>query len=256
MSHQEQREFIRTAINSIPNRSELSRIIEIGSYDVNGEIRSQFDSFAIEQYVGVDLVDGPGVDIVGFGHEIQLPSESFDIAISAECFEHDEFWKETFAKMVDLVRPGGWIIFTCAGRGRPEHGTSRTDPVLSPGTSSLGLQYYKNLRARDFEASIEMGKNFSKYQFIENNDVFDLYFVGQRANDAEPSENTKIVNDDDLRRIRKLTKTVPTLVWARAPLRIMSRLLPEGAYQEFAYRYWKALIYVHKHVLGSRFAIE
>jgi hypothetical protein len=43
------------------------------------------------------LVEGPGVDIVASGHEVNLASDSFAVTISAECFEHNPLWRETFA---------------------------------------------------------------------------------------------------------------------------------------------------------------
>ncbi len=252
MAHPEQREFMRSAIETISSREALRRVIEIGSYDVNGEMRSLFRETPLQEYVGVDLVEGPGVDIVSLGHQVHLPPESFDLALSAECFEHDQFWRLTFEAMVGLVRPGGWVVFSCAGKGRPEHGTSRSDPALSPGTISRGFQYYKNLEAGDFEASFELNSKFHLYQFIDNPDVFDLYFVGQRARAGESGSKSLIIGDAAIRRIRGKTSALHRLV--RFPLRVLARALPEAVYQEFAYRYWKSLDSAQKRWLSSRFS--
>ena len=124
MSHPEQLAFLDAVARANRQLVEGSRVLEIGSYDVNGSVRTLFATST--DYVGVDLSEGPGVDVVSFGHELALPDDAFDLAVSAECFEHDPHWAETFANMVRLTRPGGMVVFTCATRGRPEHGTRRT----------------------------------------------------------------------------------------------------------------------------------
>ena len=62
------------------------RVLEIGSADINGSIRSFFPG---SDYTGVDLSAGPGVDVVASGHELALPDRDVDLAISCECFEHN-----------------------------------------------------------------------------------------------------------------------------------------------------------------------
>ena len=66
--------------------------------------------------------------------------------------------------MVRLTRPGGLVAFTCAARGRAEHGTGRTDAISSPGTQAIGLDYYRNVNEEDF-ADIPLGDLFAEYRF-------------------------------------------------------------------------------------------
>jgi SAM-dependent methyltransferase len=252
VAHPEQREFIRVAIATITARSDLRRVIEIGSYDVNGEIRSIFRDIDLEEYVGVDLTEGPGVDLVCLGHELQLDRDTFDLAISVECFEHDQFWPLTFKKMIELVKPGGWIAFSCASTGRPEHGTSRSNPKLSPGTSSRGFEYYKNLSERDFVAQCDVAESFSGYQFISNERVFDLYFIGQKGDGQSRGTKTDFLVDYQIKVIKDLTPRVHRLI--RMPLRISSQMFPEKLHQEFAYRYWKTLNSAQERFLNSKFS--
>ncbi|MGA2969854.1 MAG: methyltransferase domain-containing protein [Acidimicrobiales bacterium] len=252
MAHPEQREFIRLAIATITDQSTLRRVIEIGSFDVNGEIRSLFEHIDLEVYVGVDLTEGPGVDVVSLGHELQLDGEYFDLAISVECFEHDQFWPLTFAKMVELLKPGGWLVFTCASTGRPEHGTSRSDPSLSPGTSSRGFEYYKNLSEQDFLARSQVDQKFSGYQFVANNDVFDLYFIGQKGDGVARGSTQNFIGESQIKAIRDLTPAVHVLI--RLPLKVCAHLFSEKAYQEFAYRYWKTLNSLQRRFLDSKFS--
>ena len=176
MSHPEQTAFLAAVAHA--NRALVagSRVIEIGSYDVNGNMRSIFS--ASGEYVGVDLQAGPGVDTVGYGHEIDHPSGNYDVAVSAECFEHDPHWRATFANMCRMTRAGGLVTFTCAPRGRPEHGTKRTESRESPGTQALGLDYYGNLVQSDFQTALPLDELFASYKFWYMPTSFDLYFAG------------------------------------------------------------------------------
>lgn len=152
-------------------------VLEIGSSSVNGSVRQLFDT---ESYVGVDLAAGPGVDVIGSGHEFES-EERFDICISCECFEHNPYYLETVNNMIAHSSEESLVIFTCATEGRPEHGTARTDPNLSPGTSSLGWNYYKNLVSEDFSSLDLDGDRMSKCLFFSNRYSNDLYFVGTKS---------------------------------------------------------------------------
>src|SRR5262245_54404953 len=135
MAHLQQMAFVALVDEHFvrPHRPGL-RILDVGAYDLNGSARSVFSGC---DYVGVDLCEGPGVDLVCSGHEISLPDRSFDITISCECFEHNPYWLETFRNMHRMTCDGGLVVITCASRGRLEHGTPRTDFSSSPGTQSL-----------------------------------------------------------------------------------------------------------------------
>lgn len=169
MSHDQQMNFVASVKAAHPEHFVGSRVVEIGSLNINGSVRQFFDAPA--QYVGCDLGEGVGVDIVCPGHELPHADGSFDVAISCECFEHDRHWKKTFQKMIDLVRDGGLVIFTCATIGRPEHGTSRTSPADAPFTND----YYCNLEEKDF---LEFKSFFKSHEFSNSQWPCDLYFWG------------------------------------------------------------------------------
>ena len=86
--------------------------------------------------------------------------------------------------MCTHVKPGGAVLFTCASTGRPEHGTSRTDPNESPGTSYFRWDYYKNLDENDFPLDL-LESYFSFYKFYENKVSKDLYFLGFTKSDVD-----------------------------------------------------------------------
>lgn len=229
MSHPEQRAFFQLVAEANRDRISSSRVLEIGSYDVNGTIR---DFFPAADYVGVDLSDGPGVDVIAYGHDLDYADASFDIVLSGECFEHDPHWQETFANMVRLVRPGGLVAFTCAGRGRPEHGTTRTLITDSPGTQSEGIDYYRNLSPADFRNHPSL-ESFDDYGLWRQARCFDLYFAGIRKGGQGAYA---IPTTGEVERIRSITDKVDAV--ARLPLRLLVRLLPDDAYQSVALMYW------------------
>ncbi len=84
------------------------KILDIGSYDVNGTYKSIFSNNRYE-YVGIDMESGPNIDIV-----IENPydwsnieTNSFDIVISGQTFEHTEFFWITMSEMTRVLKENG-----------------------------------------------------------------------------------------------------------------------------------------------------
>lgn len=96
---------------------ENKKILDIGSYDVNGTLKP---IFKYGQYVGLDQSHGPNVDIVSSSHNIALPKETFDIIVSSSCFEHDDMFWLTFLEMSRLVKEDGYIYINAPSSG-PYH---------------------------------------------------------------------------------------------------------------------------------------
>lgn len=156
-------------------------MVEIGSLNINGTVR---DFFKPTAYLGVDVGPGNGVDLVAEGQNLDFPDNHFDVAISAECFEHNPYWAETFANMHRMARV---VIFTCASEGRPEHGTHDAHPTSSPLT--LEWDYYRNLTAADFKQTFDLQAMFIEHLFEYNAASQDLYFWGIKhaADTNEPA---------------------------------------------------------------------
>lgn len=226
MSHKQQLQAIQIIKNSLLSKRRFN-IMEIGSYDVNGAIRSVFD---FDRYFGVDLSSGPNVDIVGSGHEIDLRSEGINLCVSSECFEHNPFWKETLINMANHLTGGGYIVITSAITGRLEHGTFRTDPKHSPGSTSVGWSYYKNIQPSEF-SSIIKGLPGYKQSFIYTQSVtFDLYaviLIGESTDyevDVEKLEKLKELSELDIS-----IKGLLFQLWL-LPMRIVKPFLSEINY--------------------------
>ena len=227
MSHLESVAFFKIVAAANAPLINGASVLEVGSFDVNGGIRGLFS--AAEDYVGVDLCEGPGVDCVSSGHELSYPDGSFDISLSSECFEHNPYWRETFLNMTRMTRPGGLVAFSCASRGRVEHGTGRTDPIHSPGTQSRGLDYYRNLEQADFH-DLDLEDLFSSFRFWYLPSHFDLCFAGVRR--GEESTAARIPNDTQIKSLNGLMSRPYKAV--TTPFRFLSKIVPESRYQSFA----------------------
>jgi len=209
--HAEIRHCLATVHDAFPEFFSGVSVLEIGSADINGSVRNYFQS---NRYVGVDLIPGPGVDLVAQGEDLRLNRE-FDVAISTECFEHNPKFYETFENMVRHTRPGGLVMFTCATTGRPEHGTERADPGDSPGTVAKGWNYYKNVDSSDF-AAFPFADVFQDHRFLVNRISCDLYFIGVKKPFDAPRASEGLeriaatINVDENNR---LTMQLSSILW-------------------------------------------
>lgn len=96
------------------------RIVDIGSYDVNGSYK-QFFLHPAWAYTGVDLAAGPNVDVVlQSPYRLPFASHSADVIVSGQVFEHVEFFWLTWLEMARVLKPGGVIFLLAPSRG-PEH---------------------------------------------------------------------------------------------------------------------------------------
>ena len=176
MAHSQQSDFISIIREHFPDFFRRKRVLEIGSLDLGGTIRSNFTDC---EYIGADVSQGPGVDIACQGQLLDFPTGHFNVTVSCECFEHNPWWVETFVNMLRMTRPGGLVIMTCATSCRAEHGTTRSLPNSSPLTVDLGWDYYKNLTERDVRRHIPLKNWFDDFIFISSAEHYDLYFVGR-----------------------------------------------------------------------------
>jgi ubiquinone/menaquinone biosynthesis C-methylase UbiE len=177
MAHSQQRDFFQGVKNKKPEAFTGVEVLEVGSLNINGTVRDFFDS---TRYIGADVAEGKDVDVVCNGENLDYPDNSFDVAVSAECFEHNPEWVATFRNMWRMSKK--YVMMTCASEGRAEHGTTRSDPGSSPLT--LGWDYYRNLTEQDFRAEFNLDEMFDSYYFDYNADSCDLYFYGEKKSNA------------------------------------------------------------------------
>ena len=90
-------------------------VLDVGSFDVNGNIRDVISLINVKNisynYTGIDLTEGPNVDVVVSSEYSSWPfsEEEFDVVTSVSALEHDSFFWETFTKMVSLLKDGGLL---------------------------------------------------------------------------------------------------------------------------------------------------
>lgn len=97
--------------------SEKLKVIDFGSYDVNGSLKPIFKD---HNYIGIDMSEGPNVDIVCTNDKTPFEDNSVDIVVSSSNFEHDDFFWMTFLEMCRIVKPGGLIYINAPSSG-PYH---------------------------------------------------------------------------------------------------------------------------------------
>ena len=99
------------------------RILEIGSRDVTNSVKRKL--FDKAEYVGMDIMAGPNVDIVGNAHALTklLPNQKFDLIFSSAVFEHLYMPWIVTEEISKLLNVGGYAFtethFSFASHERP-----------------------------------------------------------------------------------------------------------------------------------------
>lgn len=115
--HQSVLNFFSSAL--LPTDVQHKDVLEVGSYDENGSIRPLIMEMAPAVYVGTDMREGPGVDIVADISTTHLGL--FDVVCSAGTLEHMEDWRGCITSMKRHVKPGGLLLLTTVSPGFPLH---------------------------------------------------------------------------------------------------------------------------------------
>jgi SAM-dependent methyltransferase len=96
--------------------TENVKVIEIGSQDVNGSLRTTCPKAF--QYVGVDFQKAKGVDVVlDDPYSLPFQSDSTDIVISSSCFEHSEMFWLVFLDVLRILKPHGLFYLNAPSSG-------------------------------------------------------------------------------------------------------------------------------------------
>ena len=131
--HPEAHEFVRRIAANVWPRT---RVVELGSRQVNGGVR---ELFANASYLGVDLVEGPGVDVVADAATLELSAlNPPDCVVCTEVLEHAPAARAIVLNAGRLLGPQGVAIFTAACDPRRPH-SAADGGALKPG------EFYKNV---------------------------------------------------------------------------------------------------------------
>jgi hypothetical protein len=144
-------------------------VVEIGSKNVNGSVRPLFPGAS---YVGVDVVEGPCVDVVADG-AVFKPAVPPDCIVCCEVLEHAENAQEMVANAVDILQPGGQVIITCASDGRAPHSAVDGGPLRAG-------EFYRNVPPNLLQQWLELA-GAKDIQIAYAADCGDVYAMGFKA---------------------------------------------------------------------------
>ncbi len=121
LCHKSVFDFVRA--NLSPSDIAGRRILEVGSRDVNGSVRSILMSLGARDYVGVDTELGPGVDrlcdVANLASEFS--GQPFDVVVTTEMLEHVRDWSNAVSNLKQVVVPAGLLVITTRSFGFPYH---------------------------------------------------------------------------------------------------------------------------------------
>ena len=95
------------------------KIIDIGAQDINGSLRSVAP--LNNTYVGVDFVEGKGVDVIlSDPYVLPFQNSSIDVVVSSSCYEHTDFFWLSFSEALRVLKPTGLLYINAPSNG-PYH---------------------------------------------------------------------------------------------------------------------------------------
>lgn len=99
-------------------------ILDVGSKNWDMVVTPFIKCHKPKQYIGVDKLNGEGVDIICDASDLvkQFGLEQFDIVLCIESIEHIDNWAGCIQNMKDVLKPGGIIILTTRTNKYAEHG--------------------------------------------------------------------------------------------------------------------------------------
>jgi len=105
------KEFVRIVAETLPVSEP---IYEFGSLQVPGQegfadLRPIFEG---KRYIGCDMREGPGVDLVLNLHAIDLPAESAGTVLILDTLEHVEFARKAVEEAHRILKPNGIVVIS------------------------------------------------------------------------------------------------------------------------------------------------
>jgi hypothetical protein len=99
-------------------KEEKMTICDIGSTDICGSYKPIFNN-PNWKYIGVDLAQGPNVDLI-INHPYdwkEIKSNSIDVLVSGQALEHIEFFWITILEISRVLKPGGMACIIAPSGG-------------------------------------------------------------------------------------------------------------------------------------------
>lgn len=182
----------------IPN----SLVIDIGGRDVNGSLRSFFETKCMK-FVCIDMEADKSVDIViPPGEKLPFEDGSVDLIVSTSCFEHDPCFWITFKEMTRIIKPSGYIYINAPTSG-PYH-TYPGDNWRFYSDAGQALAYWSGKQiSNETIYPVKVVETFNVLGDVWN----DFVCVWQRVN-IENIEKNIIIHSDIINNIGILEQTI------------------------------------------------
>lgn len=102
-------------------RNEELKILDVGSYNMGGSYKALFDE-PMWIYTGLDMVQGPNVDIIveDCYNWKEIEKSTYDIVISGQAFEHMPYFWLVMEEIARVLKPDGICCIVAPSAG-PEH---------------------------------------------------------------------------------------------------------------------------------------
>ena len=184
-------EYLARFKDKYPEFKKRGVMIDIGSRNINGSVAWFLDPQV--QYIGIDIrnlrsdyiknyahiftsiqnmpyetfsIPDPYVTWCGQFHEYHERSDnSIDLITSFNMFEHDEFWKLTTRRAIELLKPKGRFIFQIITGGQP-HGEDYME------------REYHNVDKKEFILHLESLN--TNIEFVEDATEDRAYIIGTK----------------------------------------------------------------------------
>ncbi len=179
-------------------------VVDIGGRNVNGSLRSFFESKGMK-FICVDMEKDPSVDIVvPPGEKLPFEDGSVDLIVSTSCFEHDPCFWLTFREMTRIIKPTGYIYINAPTAG-PYH-CYPGDNWRFYSDAGQSLAYWSGKQVSNEQIfPVKVVETF--HILYKPEPWFDFVCVWKRVN-IEESEKTITVHSDVVSKIGILEQTI------------------------------------------------
>jgi SAM-dependent methyltransferase len=164
--------WVARTLKDVPPRR---AVVEVGARDLNGSVRQLFMGAT---YVGIDVQDGVGVDVVADGATYEPPFVP-DTVVCCEVLEHAENAPEIVQNAFRMLAPGGLFLMTCATDPRAPHSADDGGPVR-PG------EFYRNVSFEEFQRWAQVDTEFLIERFEIDQEAGDLRVLARKPDGTEP----------------------------------------------------------------------
>lgn len=118
--HKESKRYMREAFRRHAKTLPPGEVLDVGASGKRPWYREIWEVGGWT-YRGLDLVEGPNIDIVlEDPWHFPIENDSYDAVISGQMLEHNEFFWLTFLEMARILKMGGLMVHIAPSRG-PEH---------------------------------------------------------------------------------------------------------------------------------------